>query len=990
MGTLRWISPIAVAVVLLISVASHADVVWDFDDPAEVISIRNLDPNEIANGRFAGFSQWDPYVSLQVPEGGINADELTWLTVRLYSSAEADVLDIYYGSPDGRWCLGGVLPIHKGWATYRMDLTQNNWRETRTGEVSKQWGGPSKQVAAFRIDPGNQADRWIMIDSVRLQAAEAELEQGVVEEPMGTATLREFTAPEAVTAGDAVKLSAAFDVTMPKGVEAVTGYIYLKQGRAVMRGGHQILKPTDGHIVLEAEYTTSVYWNPGPLTAQIGFHELQVGDGQAIEASIEFANAKAAGARPPDVKLKPYGGDVAITVDGKPLSGVMYLSGGGVRPEYHSEVARAGVHIYADWFGTSVASDQGHVAPDEYTYGQYDHYFATVLDLDPDAYFLPHLGVVAPHWWQGQHPEELCRFENGNKSPSSFASELWKRDSGEDLRKLLAYLSKAPYADRILGYCVYGGYTAEWQMWGTWQQSKDDYSEPARKAFVEFLKGKYGTVEALRSAWRQPEVTFETAEMAKWAQRRPDSPGLLRDPQTEMPTIDFYEFINTMTSTAALHFADIAREETQGKQLIGTYYAYLSAHGWNQQDSGHCDAARVFDSPSIDFLMSPPNYWYRQVGEASTYMSATDSLRMRGKLWLNESDCRTFLTEPTAGYGRTGNLHDSLGVIWREFAEMLAKRSATSWFDMTGGWFSHPELLSALGKTHELAAEYVTQRQPCAAEVGVFVHPESFYWMRPTQAQGHQVLRQFTLMPQAGAPFDYCLLDDIDKSWMPDYKLYVFLNAVHLTQLQRAAIIDKVKRNGATAVFLGGAGYFDEDDGSVGNMAALTGITIAAEETTGLPQAKMDPAHPLAAGLSAEAPYGGGAEVSPIFHVVDAGAETIGTHPVTGKPVIAIKQMDGWKSVYSSAFELPATLMRNLARQAGVHIWVDSDDAVYADGGYVGLHAATAGEKTILLPVDCTAVDVITGRAVPVEERKAHVQMEFGDTVLLRLTPRGQ
>ena len=118
--------------------------------------------------------------------------------------------------------------------------------------------------------------------------------------------------------------------------------------------------------------------------------------------------------------------------------------------------------------------------------------------------------------------------------------------------------------------------------------------------------------------------------------------------------------------------------------------------------------------------------------------------------------------------------------------------------------------------------------------------------------------------------------------------------------------------------------------------------------------------------------------------------ETIGTHPVSGKPVVAIKQMEGWTSVYSSAFELPATLMRNIARQAGVHIWVDSDDALYADGGYVGLHAATAGEKTILLPIDCTAVDVITGRVVPVKERKAHLQMEFGDTVLLRLMPHGQ
>ena len=67
--------------------------------------------------------------------------------------------------------------------------------------------------------------------------------------------------------------------------------------------------------------------------------------------------------------------------------------------------------------------DLGHVAPDRYDYGEFDRYFAAILDVDPQAYFLPHVGVTGPLWWQQAHPEEMCQFEDGStarpRSPRS-------------------------------------------------------------------------------------------------------------------------------------------------------------------------------------------------------------------------------------------------------------------------------------------------------------------------------------------------------------------------------------------------------------------------------------------------------------------------------------------------------------------------------------------------------------------------------------------
>jgi hypothetical protein len=53
---------------------------------------------------------------------------------------------------------------------------------------------------------------------------------------------------------------------------------------------------------------------------------------------------------------------------------------------------------------------------------------------------------------------------------------------GDDLRRLLAHLRQAACADRLRGYAFFNGYTAEWQMWGTGQKSRDDYSQPAPRA----------------------------------------------------------------------------------------------------------------------------------------------------------------------------------------------------------------------------------------------------------------------------------------------------------------------------------------------------------------------------------------------------------------------------------------------------------------------------------------------------------------------------
>lgn len=972
---------------------SAAPIEWPMDDQSEVVSATNMSPGRVSGGRLVGISVWDPHFTVTLPKGGISATELTWLETRLYSSEPADLLDIYYRSADGKWCLGGKLPVAKGWAVYRVDLTQNTWRETGTGPDSRQWGGPSKQVSSFRLDPGNEAGRTILVDYLKLTAKPAGAVEGVTVEPMGKAMLRNLTAPAQAQAGGTLTVSANFDVQLPENVTSITTYVRLRHGNEVMitREDRRAVAGAKS-LTVEAELPLSAYWYPDDYAIEAGAYELEAADGsKPAVATVRLTNPRVGAVKPPVVKLQRLGGDAAITINGKPFPGVMMSFHGGDAHKLHREVGEAGMHLYADWFGASTNADIGHIAPDKYDYSAYDKYFADILAADPEALFLPHIGVTAPMWWQKAHPEELCEYADGKKGPSSLASLRWRQEMGEDLRKLLAYLRQAPYADRIIGYTFYSGYTAEWQMWGTWTEHRDDYSAPATRAFREFLTKRYGTDAGLERAWANPQVTLATATVPTEEQRWPEGlkgPQVLRDPATEQQSIDWYEFASNMVVDALLHFAKITREATDGEALVGTYYAYLSAHGMRQADSGHCAAARVFDSPDIDFLMSPPNYAFRKAGETSTFMSATDSFRLRGKLWIDEADNRTFLSDPSAGFGRSDNLADTLGVFFREHSEVLTKRAGVSYFDMAGGWYSDPNLLSGLGQAVKLSGESLRNRQPFAPEVCLLVDPDSFYSLRPSPALVKLVQTNFVSAPQSGLPFDYCLVSDLGQQWLPDYKLYVFLNAVRVDAKTREAIAAKLRRNNATAVFLYAPGYFAEGgNGSVSNMEKLTGIKFACDPTPGAMQLEPPVDGTLGAGLDPAQLIGPETQFAPRFVANDPQAQQLARLAGTDKPGLVMKRNNGWTAIYSSSIELPATLLRNLARQAGAHVYTDTGDATYADSRYIGVHAASDGEKTVHLPRDCRVKDALTGEDLKVENGTVRFTLRRGETRLLEMAP---
>lgn len=73
-------------------------------------------------------------------------------------------------------------------------------------------------------------------------------------------------------------------------------------------------------------------------------------------------------------------------------------------------------------------------------------------------------------------------------------------------------------------------------------------------------------------------------------------------------------------------------------------------------------------------------------------------------------------------------------------------------------------------------------------------------------------------------------------------------------------------------------------------------------------------------------------------------------------------------------------LLRQLARDAGVHIYANSSDLIHATSGMVCIHAGSVGQKAIHLPQFCIAQDPFKPEEDPVKTKTLTAQMKKGET----------
>jgi hypothetical protein len=672
---------------------------------------------------------------------------------------------------------------------------------------------------------------------------------------------------------------------------------------------------------------------------------------------------------------------------------------------------------------------------DDYDFHAYDQMIRRLLkaagNQADDQKFIVFAGfrTGVPFAWCERNVEELMCTDKGRAhSAGSYASEKFLADSDEVYRTFVSHFEEGPFADQIIGYNLTNNGN-EWfgnQVQGeTWGQEMLDYSRPMLKYFRRFLSETYANDAALQDAWRDRGVTLQTAEIPTVRQRMyHDQPGFFgADDGVRQRVGDYTLAYNRAHAQVACRYAKAMKSAMPQPKLVGLMGFYSYCGKWHHtipQMQGHGDPLTVFQCEDIDFIHAPYHYHHRSFGGPHYSQLAVTSLLQHGKMFVDQLDTKTHLklgpnTNATTPFQTQQVLKRDVSYVTQHNAHCYWMDISPNVFNAIGGasgfdkfHFDDPEITARFKQLRDMLDDLRDGGMPASAEVALVTSNHSHFYRRPEQAYGTTFIDTFRqwVMPQIGTPFDDYTLEDFENIDRP-YKLYIFTDAAYVPAARRKVIHEKLKRDGATAVWFYAPGFVSDRGASLGHCRELTGITLDQQSRRDWLQVDLARTEHALLKDVAEFDYGSDFDpqryiddiewisfpterdffrFDPVFFADDAQAETLGTLRGTGgKAGLAVKQMDGWKSVYSAAPLLPASVLRNLAADAGAHVYSERGDLVYANAKFLGLQAMGAGTRTLRLPRVGSLTDLESGETLLRDGRELVLEADHGEVRLLRL-----
>jgi hypothetical protein len=659
-----------------------------------------------------------------------------------------------------------------------------------------------------------------------------------------------------------------------------------------------------------------------------------------------------------------------------------------------------------------------------YDYSQYEYHVGRILAKKPGSRVILFLGGRAPYAWQKNHPEELVVREDGVRTniPSPH-SPRWIADTTEAVRRLAAYFETSPYADAIAGYnpILHGN---EWLMRGV----HTDYSENAVARFRAWLRTFYrDDLDALRRSWKQPQVTFETAPIPRLADYQAHGLGGQFDRHEQFGTwgADCLRFFNESMARLVCSHAAAIKEATARRKLVSVMFGYTYSYGqqgFGVANSGHADMKRVLDCPDVDLVHCPYDYYNRCCGGPHYSQISADSVQAHGKIFASQIDSKLHHHDFDRGNAQTP--WESEQVLKRDVSFALMRNACHYYYEMnvpcwrgfsgTVEWrdlgFSGDVVQNIMCRLKKVAEDNHREQPASVTQVALFTSRESAYSRAYNPSYGFlylQGMRNFFLT-YAGVPFHDFLLEDFDL--VPqDYKVYIFPDATGITAAQRESIQRRLDRIGATALWFYAPGYVCDAATGLQSMEALTGMRFKKRsDLRDYAQIDIDRFdHPLTQGLESIQQYGSDVpysffqdrqewlawalgenrenyKLSPLFTVDDPDAVCLGTLRAAREPGLAMKKTGNITHVFSAAPCPPPQLFQNLFRQAGVHVYTDTQDIVYANARYVTLCANGDGEKTLRLPKKCNLYDALSGELLAKDSDHYRFTARHGQTEIFR------
>jgi len=208
-----------------------------------------------------------------------------------------------------------------------------------------------------------------------------------------------------------------------------------------------------------------------------------------------------------------------------------------------------------------------------------------------------------------------------------------------------------------------------------------------------------------------------------------------------------------------------------------------------------------------------------------------------------------------------------------------------------------------------------------------------------------------------GAPYDIYSVADLTKIDVSKYKMFFFLNAFSLTEENRNFINSVLKKDGRTIVFAGPCDYAGEEGFSKERMEKMLGMKT---------QQLTEPEKLVSYG---DVQFGNERAFDETFAVVDENAQTVASFVQSGKVGVAVKHEKDYTVYYSAVGNLHASILQDIARQAGVHIYTDSGIATFINSSFFGIYNTKDDQTVITMQKDGEYKEIFSGKVYKTENR---------------------
>ncbi len=793
----------------------------------------------------------------------------------------------------------------------------------------------------------------------------------------------------ALFAGDVVRLeySGGNDPDSAGPVWALLGVGYYgggaieeAPGAAIVCDGVQraydLLVPEAGHGKrLTALYVT--VGSPGPGGGEFTIHRAGVYR-KPVNNRID---ADAILRTPPahHVRIGNHKGAMGILIDGKPITGLGWATmiNHNVSDEQLKVMvadsgfncARLMITLGYSQLGFYPSSWLG---PDHFDWSYLDQQVERLRRANPQTKIILQVELDGALWWVRLHPEAAGTNPKG--MIPDFLSPEWRRDSRDAIRQMIAHIQTRDYADAIIGYQLMNGVTLDCNY-------EVNTSTPrALERFAAFLKERYKTTSALRKAWQDRQVTFETARPLL----RPDPAAsaatsgpypLLFAPGSHRRLADSRDFATWTYDEVILDFCRSVKEATHNRVIAGARTGNMLSGGWGPEDLGAGRIRRLLQSPDFDYFDQWEPYPGRGIGYwgSGAPIQPPQGLADFGKIVLLQNDVRPH-TGPDMGYGATRDAAESIVLQRRVFMNSMLLGQLPYLWQMSYQ-YGVPELMPTWREQTDVFERMLRSDRSSGAEIA-YVFDSDFAQYLGYDPTRSGPTRGFALMDyprflwaRAGVPYDMILLDRLDQR--PHFKVYVFFLTVGLDAAQRKMIDRVVKRDGKTAIFLWAAGFVDRAGRfSEEAMSELAGMDLSASSVERTWRMTASPWFSKQTGIPADTPMGTLAHnepcepladrntYAPSFTVTDRSAQAIAFYEGTGDVGIAEKRHRAWTSVYCASMNLVPALVRYALQRTGGFLYSDTDDICYINNSFIGLHTQQGGTVTVRVPAPGALYDV--------------------------------